>query len=291
MVVSLWLGLLAAVLYAASALLIKRAADLGVGLWRSAFLANLTTALLFQPLWALGGTLHPEWWWQPVLTAACFVCGQWLTFLSLEKGDVSVATPVLGIKILLVALLVSWFGGGGVGWRIWVAALLATAGVALINRSGRGQAHHHVGRTIMTAGLAATAYALFDVLVQRWTPAWGVGRFLPITLAIGGTMSLAYVTRFRAPLREIPRSTWPWLAGAVGLMGLQSLTITGTIAHWGNAAAVNVVYGSRGLWSVVLVWLVGHWVKNRERQLGGAVLRGRLIGAVLMLAAIALVLI
>jgi hypothetical protein len=74
------------------------------------------------------------------------------------------------------------------------------------------------------------------------------------------------------------------------MMGLQALTITSTIAHWGNVAAVNVVYSSRGLWSVVLVWLAGRWVHNREQELGAVVLRWRLAGAILMLAAIGLVL-
>ena len=58
----------------------------------------------------------------------------------------------------------------------------------------------------------------------------------------------------------------------------------------GGAARANVIYSSRGLWSVVAVWAVGHWFGNREQHLGASVLRWRLAGAVLMMAAIALVL-
>ena len=105
------LSLLAAFLYAAGALIIKRSAELGVGVWRTAFVANLICALLFLPLLALGGEIHVDLWWQPVVTGACFVAGQWLTFIAFERGDVSVATPVLGIKILLVAVLVTAIGG------------------------------------------------------------------------------------------------------------------------------------------------------------------------------------
>jgi len=39
----------------------------------------------------------------------------------------------------------------------------------------------------------------------------------------------------------------------------------------------------------VLVWLIGHWFGNTERQLGGTILRWRLIGAALMLGAIGLI--
>jgi hypothetical protein len=37
------------------------------------------------------------------------------------------------------------------------------------------------------------------------------------------------------------------------------------------------------------VWLIGHWFANEEQRLSPAVLRSRLAGAGLMLAAIALV--
>jgi hypothetical protein len=56
-----------------------------------------------------------------------------------------------------------------------------------------------------------------------------------------------------------------------------------------DATAANVLYSSRGLWSVVAVWAIGHWFSNREQHLGAAVLRWRLAGALLMLVAVVLV--
>jgi drug/metabolite transporter (DMT)-like permease len=286
---SLLLPLIAAFVYATGALLVKRAAELGVGVWRTAFVANVVCALCFQPLLMLGGTTHAHVWWQPLLVALCFVLGQWFTFISLDTGDVSVATPVLGLKILLVATFVTTFRGAELRWQLWVAAILATAGIALLNRRGGPAAHHQVGRTIVTAGLAATAFAVFDVLVQAWAPAWGVGRFLPISLGLSGVLSCVFVARFRAPLSAIPRRTWPWLLGGTVTMATQSVLFVYTVAEWGQAAAANVVYSSRGLWSVVLVWLFGHWVKSREQHLGGRVLAWRMAGATFMTAAIVLV--
>ncbi len=281
--------LLAALVYAAGTLVVKRAADLGVGVWRTAFVANLMTALFFQPMWLLEGTLHWELWWQPTVVALSFVAGQWLTYISLEQGDASVATPVLGIKILLVAVLVSVWVGETLRWQLWLAAVLATVGIALLNRSGGGLPHQRVGRTIVTAGLAAICYTVFDVLTQQWAPGWGMGRFLPLTLAISSVFSLGFILRFRAPLSAIPRATWPWLLGGTALVGAQSVAFVSTVAYWGNVTAVNVVYSSRGLWTVVLVWLFGHWVQSREQQLGPGVLAWRLAGAVCMMLAIVLV--
>jgi hypothetical protein len=64
-----------------------------------------------------------------------------------------------------------------------------------------------------------------------------------------------------------------------------------TVAHWGHAAPANVLYSSRGLWTVLLVWAFGHWVKSREQHLGRRVLTWRLSGAFLMMSAIVLVLV
>lgn len=284
------LVLLSAVIYAAGALLVKRSSDFGVGAWRGAFVSNCIVAIIFQPLLAFGGSFRADLWWQPPIVAICFIVGQWLTFLSLERGDVSVATPVLGVKILLVAAFMTLTGGEHVKPKLWFAAVLATGGIVLLNRRA-GQAHHHVSLTIATAGLAAVAYALFDCLVQRWAPAWGVGRFLPVTLGLSGLLSFAFIPRFSAPLAAVPRTAWPWLLGGALAISAQSVVFVSTIARWGNAAQANVIYGSRGLWSVLLVWGCGRWVQSREAELGGEVLRWRLAGAALMMSAIALVVI
>lgn len=273
-----------------SALLVKRSADLGVGVWRTAFIANVAGAALFQPLHLLGGTLHPHLWWQPVSLGACFVAGQWLSFLAIDRGDVSVATPVLGLKVLLVAVFVTLLTGTLLRWQLWAAAFLAIAGIGLLNRRGNHAAHHHVGRTILTAGSAAMFYAIFDVLVQKWAPAWGLGRFLPLTMAVSGLLSFAFIPMFHASLSSISGATWRWLLAGTVLMGANSVIFTGTIAHWGNAAAANVLYSSRGLWTVALVGLFGHWVKSREQHVGRAVLVARFAGALLMMLAILLVL-
>jgi drug/metabolite transporter (DMT)-like permease len=283
--------LIAAVFYAVGAMVVKRAAELGVGAWRTAFIANMIGALVYQPLLVLGGTWHAELWWQPVLVALCYVAGQVLTFLSFDYGDVSVATPVLGIKILLVAVFVAVWGGEALRWQLWMAALLATLGIALLNRRGAAGGHHRVGLTIVTAGGAAVCYAMLDVLVQRWSPLWGVGRFLPLVVGIAAVFSLAFIPHFRGPLSTIPRTTWRWLLGGTVIIGLQAAVFVTLVATKGHVASINVVYSSRGLWSVLLVWSLGHWVQSREQHLERGVLASRLAGAALMVVAIALVLI
>ena len=290
MPLSLLLPLLSGIAYAIAALLVKRAADLGIGVWRTAFIANVAGAALFQPLLLLGGQIHLELWWQPVVLGCCFVVGQWLSFAALDRGDVSVATPVLGLKILLVAVFVTGLGGASLTWQLWLAAILATAGIALLNQRASAAPHHAVGRTIVTAGLAAACYAIFDTLVQRWSPTWDLGRLLPLTMAVSGLLSFVFIPMFHAPLSAIPQAAWRWLLSGAFLMGANSLVFIATIAHWRNATTANVLYSSRGLWTIVLVSSLGHWVKSREQHLGRKVLLSRLAGAVLMMSAIVLVL-
>ena len=103
--------------------------------------------------------------------------------------------------------------------------------------------------------------------------------------------SCGTIPKFPGPLSQINRPAWPWLLGGSFVLAAQAIIFISSLAYFRNATAANVVYSSRGLWSVALVWLVGHWFGNREQQLGAAILRWRLIGAALMLVAIVLVLV
>ena len=108
-------------------------------------------------------------------------------------------------------------------------------------------------------------------------------------LGFVAVFSVVFIPFFHAPLTAVPRGGWPWLMAGCVFIGSQSLAFVMAIVKFRNATAANVIYSSRGLWSVVAVWAVGHWFANREQHLGASVLRWRLIGAVLMMAAITLV--
>lgn len=290
--VHLFIPLTCALLYVVGMLALKRAGDFGVGVWRTAFIANWTAALLFMPLWLVHGLANVPWtdYWQPATAAVVFLLGQICILLAITRGDVSVAAPVMGLKVILVAFFVSLLRVGVVSPALWWGAGLSALGVALLNFGG-GRRRLPVGATVATAGVSAVLFSLSDVLVQKWASAWGSGHFLPPMFLLVGTYSILLLFFARGRLADIRAGAWRWVGLGSACNALTHVGISLTLGVWGEATAVNIVYSVRGLFSVVLVWWVGHWFTNTESQAGRAVLLARLTGAVAMLAAIGLVLV
>ena len=165
--ISLLLPLACALLYVVAALTVKRAAALGAGIWRTGFLSNWAVALFFLPLsWGASAAHQPSLdYWQPAVTALLFFAGQAFTFWALSHGDVSVVTPVMGTKVILVALFSSLLRVGLVPWQWWVGAGLSTAAIMLLHRGG-GANRTRVGRTVLLAFCSATAFGLGVVTNQ-----------------------------------------------------------------------------------------------------------------------------
>jgi len=276
----------ASLIYVFGALFLKNASARGAGLWRTTIFLNVIFGLAFAGLWGLGGQIpEPAPWIQPATTAGLFFCGQILALIALQRGDVSVATPVMGLKVVLVAFFVTWLLGERVPPAVWIAAALSSVGIVLLGRGGGGGAGG-TAAAIFFGGLAAVSFALFDVLVQKWAPAWGAGRFLPVTMGLVAFYSIPLLFLAGEP---IPTAAWrPLLAGGV-LVSIQALLLISALALFARATTINVVYSARGLWSVAAVWILGPWFGNRERERGAAVFRAPLAGAALLLSAIVLV--
>jgi len=88
--------------------------------------------------------------------------------------------------------------------------------------------------------------------------------------------------------RVVAARTWVWIIGGGCTLAVQACGVAWAIVTIG-ATATNVLYNSRGLWSVVLVWTIGHWFGNAERGRGRAVMLRRLAGSLLLLVAILLI--
>lgn len=289
-----FIPLLCAVTYVVAALMVKRAGSLGVGVWRIGFLANLTMFVLYLPFGIQAGAFSFEAaggsFWQPAVTGLLFLGGQLLMFLALQQGDVSVITPVMGTKVLMVALLSLLLRAGTVPWRWWLGAVLSAIAVALLHAGETRDSRTKVGRAVLLTTLSALSYSLSDIFVQKWAGGWGAGRFFFWMFLFSAAYSFTFIPFFRAPLRAIERRAWGWTAGGVVVLGINNVAFAKAIALTGSATLANILYSVRGLVSVAFVWAIGHWFANEERHLPPRVFRARLAGAAVMLAAILVVL-
>ncbi|GHB99074.1 DMT family transporter [Cerasicoccus arenae] len=282
---------LSAALYAVSSLFSKRALEEGVGIMRLSFVANVGFFLVFAPL-ALLANEPPDWravqW--PILAGTGFFLGHVLTFSAIKFGDVSVQAPMMGTKVVFVATFTVIIGAGTVPLHWWIGAGLTAVAIFLLGFSDWSN-RRAVWRTALLALSASAIFGLTDALVMKHAISFGPGWFLCVVNAVMLLESILLVPFFEGKMNAIPRKAWPWLIGGAGLMSLQALGIGISIAFWGEATAVNIIYASRGLWGIILVWIIGSWFGNRERDAGGKVMGRRLVGAMLLVASIILVLI
>ena len=124
------LPLIAAIAFAAGSMVFKRAFAEGASLSHAVVVNNVILGLLFLPLMAWDP--HPIPWdrlYLPFLTASTFVAGHLFNVAALRVGDVSVATPLLGVKVVFVALIARFAFGWPLSGGQWTAAVLTSAGV------------------------------------------------------------------------------------------------------------------------------------------------------------------
>ncbi len=283
--------LAAALGYALSALCLKRAMEEGAGVLRTGFVVNVTMGLMFFPILLFAeGPLVEENWYAPVITAVFFFLGQIFTFLALRKGDVSVATPLMGSKVIFVAAISVILLPEPVPIAWWIAAMLAFWSVWLL-RVGRPADKSRLAVSIAFALLSAASFAVCDVLVQRFGAEWGFQRFVPLAFGLVAVFAVGFVPFFRDPLQTMTRAAWRWLVPGAVLLSLQALCIAYALSTYGSATAVNVVYSLRGIMSIVLVISVGSFFGNVEGSAGSAVMTRRLISGALIFIAVLLVLV
>jgi drug/metabolite transporter (DMT)-like permease len=285
----LW-PLLAAVIYALAAILAKRALAEGCGVLRFTVLCNAVFFIFFLIPAAI--VWQPVHWGQigwPILGGLLFFLGQILTVAAIRVGDVSIQSPLMGSKVIFVALISLGTGAESVVSGVWLGASLTAGAVFLLGYSSWDSSR----RTWIGVGLAlasSLAFAASDVLTIAKASGSGVENYLAIVMGVQLLLSLVLIPLFKDKVRGIPRNAWAWLVAAGGLMALQAVILNIALGHFKHATSFNVIYGSRGLWSILLIWSIGHMVGNSELQGGRNVLIRRVIGATLLLVAVFIIL-
>ena len=279
-------------LYAAAAIFIKIAISRGVNSWMVTFMSNLAVCLIFLPLLLFGRSAwHPDGLTWAAAAGCMFFAGQIGTFRSLAAGDVSIATPALASKVIFVALLSLGLPGNRLTPDLWAAVALTMTGVILLHR---GPVHHavHPFATAAWALFAALAFASTDVVVQAQTPRTGFTLFMPVMFGTVGILSFPILLPRALRAARIPAraGAWKWATAGIAILSMQCIGVSAAIGIFGEATAVNIVYSSRGLWSLVLLALLARRLGMAESQLDRKTFRLRFLGSILILAAVVIVL-
>jgi drug/metabolite transporter (DMT)-like permease len=242
-----------------------------------------SAAIVFPVLSLLGGTMQPlTMMWQPAVVGGLFLAGQLLTLLAVARGDVSVAAPILGVKVLFVPAASRFFVNEELSPRIWIAAAIAMVGIAFVQTRDVTVQRSKIVASVGFALLAACAMTTFDLLIQLWAPVWGAGYFLPIAIGFAAFYSLAFVGLGDRPA-DLSRQGAIGLLAVGGLfMAAQAIGMTLTLGVFGDATRVNIVYSLRGLWGVVLSWIVARQVITSGPSTSHRTMAMRLIGATLI---------
>ena len=285
----LFAPLFSAAVFAMASLAFKRSFREGAGVTRVFFVNHLLLGLSFLPFAAFESKAVPwERLYQPALVAMCFFVGNIANFVAIRTGDVSLVAPLLGTKTVFVALF-SWLVFAvPLTFAHGAAALLATIAIFLLGLT-EVRPGARVARTTLLALASSLLFGFCDAMLGAWVKEFGVLSFLAIQFTLTALASFSVVPFFRGPLWAMPAPAWRWLLLGSGLITVQAAVLVLAIAWSGDATGVNVVYGTRGLWSVVFVWFAGGWFGNTERaDARGSVFLWRAVGAALMVAAVAL---
>lgn len=288
----LLLPLASALLYAMAALCVKIALGRGVTTWSVLFFSNMVLGLFFLPMLFFGtagwNAATAPW---ALLAGFLFFLGQIGTFRSLQSGDVSIATPALAAKVVFVALLSLLIPGSRPDPDLWLAVLLTMTGMILLHRGPSHRASRPLP-TLAWALFAAFSFAATDIVVQVAAPAAGFTLFMPVMFGTVALLALPLLWPhvLRAPRRPRAEGARRWMTIGVVLLGLQAVGMGTAIGLFGDATGANVVYGSRGLWSLLLLALLAHRLGIKDSVFDRSTLLLRVIGSVLVLVAVVLVL-
>lgn len=286
------LPLLAALAYTVSALFIKKALNAGGGSMRVAFLTNWILVPCFLPLLLLGSTVENWAYCDTVLLCALFnTLAMVLIFVTLKVGDVSLQTPVMGAKVIMVAVLSVLMGVGQISLAIWLGSCLTVLAIYILSKPNKLHLGHKrsILITIALSLLTSLAFAIADLIMAKYAPSFGEMPFLVWVIVLTALFSCVLIPYFEGPLRSLPKASYLWIGLGGMSMALECIFYCYALARYNDPALVNILYSSRGLWSVALVWLFGKQLGMNEGDQGKEVLIQRLLGAVLLFIAILIV--
>ncbi len=175
-----------------------------------------------------------------LLGFACMVASFLLQAFALHLGDLSQVQPILTTELLLlVIVLATWFRFR-IGWREWVACIVAAGGLAgflvFADPQSGGQVPTATG-WIITGAVCAAAVVIFVLAALRGPRWWRAAMF-----GAAGAVGFAFTAALIKSVGDIVASDWAqmfvhWETYALAVCGLVSVFLAQNAFHAGPIAA------------------------------------------------------
>lgn len=250
-------------------------------------LIGIACTALLPLIWPANMPPLGQYFWQLLGTSGFYMVGQGGFFLILRNTDASRAAPLLGMKLLFLAIISVVFLNQQLAPQQWVAIGLTMLAAWLLNTAGV-----RLGWRVL-CGIAAVCmtYSGSDLSIVAMTDAMGDVPRLRASL-VG--FCLSYVLCGIVAVAMLPwagsRSPGEWRR-CLPFSATWFIAMACLFACFASIGAVlgNIMQSTRGLFSVLMGAMLVRWgMVDVERAASRAVLIRRAIAAALMILAIAL---
>ncbi|XAL97969.1 EamA family transporter [Phycisphaeraceae bacterium D3-23] len=237
--------------------------------------------------------------------ALFYLLGNVFLFLSLQRTDASRVAPLLGMKVILLALTVELFMGEDFSAAQWAAVVMASGAAVMLGTAGGKLPLKTLAMILATCA----GFVLSDLFIKQMIPAWlpaGVAledadQAQRITAAMTG-MALAYIWCGVVAVTMLPivlhghrdGFTKAFMRSLPGGLPYAAAWFMSMVCLFSCFSLVGIVFGgilqsTRGLMSIALGFILAHLGHHHlERHAPWPVIARRLIAAAVMTAAIAL---
>jgi hypothetical protein len=170
--------------------------------------------------------------------------------------------------------------------QTWLAALLAVVAVILLGWPAKGSKPSFLSMGL--AVLTATGFGLTDALVPEFGKAGDVDPFnlLFMMILTVGVLSFLFIPMTRGRFLGWRKEADKWLVLGTIPLAAQTIIFSIAIGFYDVPTETNVLYMSRGLWSIIFAVWIGRMIGSSEASAPKAVLMRRFLGAALLLVGI-----
>lgn len=220
-------------------------------------------------------------------TVGFYLLGQMCLFLALRHTDASRVSPLLGLKVLMLALMSAVFLDAHYSIQQWSAVGLSILAAVMLALSGGTIARD----SLLWAVAACLPYCLSDMNIKLL-----VGHFDAMGLLGSSVFATAITYLFcgllgGAMLVFLPKADKRQWRDATPFAAAWLISMLFLYACFGQIGVVfgNILQSTRGIQSILMGAIIAHWgMVTLERKIHRGALLERIAAAILMTAAIAL---